>query len=128
VDLIISGDTNIYPAEVESVLHQHPAVAEAVVVGLPDEDWGQRVHAIVQLRPEATATGTAADLNRHCRVHLSAYKCPKTYEFLASLPRDDIGKVRRSALAQERAGAAATSPGTPPAPPPAPPLRPGATR
>ncbi len=99
-DLIISGDANVYPAEVEGVLHQHPAVAEAVVIGLPDEDWGQRVHAMVQLRPAAAAT--ARDLDQHCRTQLSAYKCPKTWEFVASLPRDDVGKVRRIALAQER--------------------------
>ena len=100
-DLIISGDANVYPAEVEGALHRHADVAEAAVIGLPDDSWGQRVHAIVQLRPGARAT--AADLDRHCRAFLSAYKCPKTWEFVAALPRDDIGKVRRTALARERA-------------------------
>jgi bile acid-coenzyme A ligase len=99
-DMIISGGANVYPAEVEAALSEHPDVVDAAVVGLPDPEWGSRVHAIVQLRSEghAGALPTAEDLRRHCRERLAAYKVPKTVEFTAALPRSAAGKLRRSAL------------------------------
>ena len=101
-DLIISGGANVYPAEVEAALSEHPGVADVVVVGLPDETWGKRVHAITQPYDIDTHPSDA-ELNAWCRERLSAYKCPKTYEFIGELPRNEAGKIRRSALAAERA-------------------------
>lgn len=101
VDLIISGGANIYPAEVEAALMQHPMVADVAVIGLPDEDIGKRVHAIIQ--PSDPHHPPASEiLHEHCRARLSPYKVPASYELVAILPRDDSGKIRRSALVNER--------------------------
>lgn len=100
-DLIISGGANVVPAEVEAALGEHPAVADVVVVGIRDEDWGQRVHAVVQLRKTEPAP-SAEGLREFAKARLSSYKVPKTIEFLDELPRSDMGKIRRSALAAER--------------------------
>jgi bile acid-coenzyme A ligase len=94
-DLIISGGINIYPAEVEEVLQQHPGVEDAVVVGRDDEDWGKRVHAVVQLKPDHAVS--VAELRDYCRAKLEAEKVPKSIEFRA-IPRDEAGKVRRASL------------------------------
>ncbi len=99
-DLILSGGANVYPAEVECALLEHPRVSDAVVVGVADPDWGQRVHALVQLRDPAPLD--VAELDRHCRVRLAPYKVPKSYELVADFPRDEAGKIRRSAIAAER--------------------------
>ena len=96
-DLIISGGVNVYPAEVEAALTTHPAVADAVVVGLADQDWGQRVHAVVELRSGAQAT--PAELIQTCRERLAPAKVPKSVEIVAAIPRSEAGKVRRSAVA-----------------------------
>ena len=96
-DMIISGGANVYPAEVEAALSEHPGVVDVVVVGRPDPEWGARVHAIVQLR-EDEGTVAAEDLRAHCRDRLAAYKVPKTFEFTEELPRSVAGKLRRSAL------------------------------
>jgi bile acid-coenzyme A ligase len=101
VDMIVTGGANVYPAEVEAALTEHPAVADVAVIGVPDAEWGKRVHAVVQVR-EGIGAPSAARLNDHCRERLASYKAPKTYEFVARLPRDDAGKIRRSALAAER--------------------------
>jgi bile acid-coenzyme A ligase len=103
-DLIISGGVNIYPAEVEAALTEHPNVADAAVIGLPDEEWGKRVHAIVELGNDAEKP-SAEELMRWMRSRLAPYKLPKCIEFLPSLPRDQSGKIRRAALAKERATA-----------------------
>jgi bile acid-coenzyme A ligase len=103
VDLIIVGGSNVYPAEVEAVLLQHPQVEDAAVIGLPDDDLGRRVHAIIQ--PLDPAQSPSADvLDEYCRARLARYKVPKSYEFVAVLPRDDAGKIRRSSLVAERTG------------------------
>ena len=96
IDMIISGGVNIYPAEVESVLHEHPAVAEAAVIGIPDERWGESVKAVVALRPGAAATED--ELIEFCRTHLADYKRPRSVEFMAELPRDAAGKVLKRKL------------------------------
>jgi bile acid-coenzyme A ligase len=101
VDLIITGGANVYPAEVEAVLSGHPAIGDVVVIGVPDTDWGKRVHAIVQPADLANPP-TVANLDAHCRERLAAYKVPKTYEFTDSFLRSEAGKVRRSALVAER--------------------------
>jgi bile acid-coenzyme A ligase len=101
-DLIITGGANVYPAEVEAALTEHPDVADVVVIGVPDHEWGKRVHAVVQPRL-GLIPPTPAALDRHCRERLVAYKAPKTYEFVTDFPRNDAGKIQRSALATARA-------------------------
>jgi bile acid-coenzyme A ligase len=101
VDLIISGGANIYPAEVEAPLSQHPDVVDVVVIGIPDDDWGKRVHAIVHPR-DIDNPPTVSALDAWAREHLASYKVPKTYEFLPELPRDGAGKIRRTTLVAER--------------------------
>lgn len=105
-DLILSGGANIYPAEVEAALSAHPLVADIAVIGLPDDDWGQRVHAIVQT-VDASAPPSTAELDAYCRARLAAYKRPKSYEFVDRVLRNESGKLRRSDLAAERRGDAA---------------------
>lgn len=101
VDMIISGGANVYPAEVEGALTEHAGVADAVVIGLPDEEWGERVHAIIQ-PTEMGAPPSTDELREHCRARLAAYKVPKTVEMIARLPRTEAGKIRRSDLVRER--------------------------
>ena len=99
-DLILSGGANIYPAEVEAALDAHPDVLTSAVVGLPDDDLGQRVHAIVQRREGGEVS--AADLIGHLEQRLVRYKVPRSIEFSDTPLRDDAGKVRRSALREAR--------------------------
>jgi acyl-CoA synthetase (AMP-forming)/AMP-acid ligase II len=95
-DMIISGGVNIYPAEIEDVLHRHPAVEDAAVFGVPDPEWGERVHAAVQLR--AGAVLTPADVTAFCRRHLADYKAPREVSFHADFPRDTAGKLVKRVL------------------------------
>ncbi|MEZ5100016.1 MAG: AMP-binding protein [Thermoleophilia bacterium] len=95
-DMIISGGVNIYPREIEEVLHLHPAVAEAAVVGVQDDYWGEAVKAIVALRADATASED--DLLDHCAQSLARYKLPKQLVFVDALPRNAAGKVLRREL------------------------------
>jgi bile acid-coenzyme A ligase len=99
-DLILSGGSNIYPAEVEAALDAHPDVMSSIVIGLPDEDLGQRVHAIVQLAPSAS-TGEE-DLLTFLATLLVRYKIPRSFEFGDEPLRDDAGKARRTKLAADR--------------------------
>jgi bile acid-coenzyme A ligase len=99
-DLIITGGVNVYPAEVEAALAEHPAIAESVVFGVPDAEWGKCVHAVVELREGSSAT--QEDIRTHCAELLSKAKVPKTVEFVEQLPRSDAGKIRRNQLAAER--------------------------
>lgn len=97
VDMISPGGANVYPAEVENVLDGHPKVLSSVVVGLPDEDLGQRVHALVEAVP-----GTSAEeLIAYVGEHLVRYKVPRSVEFIDRPLRDDAGKVRRSRMRDE---------------------------
>lgn len=100
-DMIVSGGSNVFPAEVEASLLEHPAVSDAAVVGLPDPEWGQRVHAIVEPR-DLSRPPTADELALFCRDRLMPYKVPKTYELVDELPRDPSGKLRRGQLRAER--------------------------
>lgn len=100
-DLIISGGANVYPAEVEAALTEHPSVGDVAVIGIPDDDWGKRVHAVIQWRDDVGVVNEF-ELREHCRVRLASYKTPKTWEFVEQLPRDEAGKIRRSALVAER--------------------------
>ena len=92
--MIISGGANIYPAEVENVLYAHPAVADVAVLGVPDEEFGEQVKAIVERRSPVTED----ELIDFCRSRMSHYKCPKSVDFVESLPRDPNGKVRKRLL------------------------------
>ena len=96
-DMIVCRGRNVYPAEVEAALDAHPAVRSSAVVGLPDEDLGQSIHAIV----EADAV-SEDELAAHVREHLVHYKVPQTFEFVDQPVRDASGKVRRSALRDAR--------------------------
>jgi bile acid-coenzyme A ligase len=101
-DLILRGGANIYPAEVEAALDAHPDVGSSVAIGLPDAEMGQRVHAIVQLKAEAAERLNVVDLHRFLTERIARYKVPESYEFTENYLRDDAGKVRRSALRDER--------------------------
>ena len=101
-DVINSGGVNIYSAEVEGGLLSHPAVGDAAVIGIPHDDWGETVLAVVE--PKAgieTGPALAAELIEHCRVHLAHYKCPRGIEFLAELPRADNGKLYKRRIRDE---------------------------
>ncbi len=105
-DMILSGGANIYPAEIESALAEHRAVLSSAVIGLPDEDLGQMVHAVVQVDPAIGTTGIdESELRQFLGERLVRYKVPRTFEFTVDTVRDDAGKVRRSALAAERSDA-----------------------
>ena len=106
-DMIVSGGANVYPAEVEAALSEHPAVADMAVIGLPDEEWGRRVHAVIE-SADRRAPASIDELRRHCRERLTAYKVPKSYEFVDRLPRTEAGKINRSALTEARKTAAPT--------------------
>ena len=97
VDMISPGGANVYPAEVENVLDAHPKVRSSVVVGLPDEDLGQRVHALVEAAPGTTAE----ELMAYVGERLVRYKVPRSVEFVDGPLRDDAGKVRRSRMRDE---------------------------
>jgi long-chain acyl-CoA synthetase len=98
-DVIISGGVNVYPAEVDAVLLAHPAVADACCVGAPNDEWGEEVRAVVQLEVGVVPDDALArELLEHCRSHLAHYKCPRSVEFAASLPRLDSGKIQRRKL------------------------------
>ncbi len=96
-DMILVGGANVFPAEIEAALNEHPAVGSSAVIGLPHDDKGNRIHAIVQ------ATGVTSDeLLHHLAERLVSYKRPRTFEFVTDPLRDDAGKVRRTALRAER--------------------------
>jgi len=94
--MVISGGVNIYPAEVEAVLHAHPAVADAAVIGVPDDQWGESVKAIVQLRPGASAT--AEELIAFCDTRIAGYKKPRSVDFVDEIPREPAGKLLKRKL------------------------------
>jgi len=95
-DMIITGGENVYSTEVEDALYAHPAVLEAAVIAVPDERWGERVHAIVVLREGQSADADA--LTAHCRSRIAGYKVPRSYDFLPSLPKTGSGKIQKALL------------------------------
>lgn len=97
--MIVSGGVNVYPQEVEDLLVTHPAVADVAVFGIPDPEMGEAVHAVVQpVDPAAAGADLAEALLAHCRAHLARYKCPRTIDFEAELPRSDAGKLYKRRL------------------------------
>ena len=98
-DMIISGGVNIYPAEIEAVLHSYPDVLDAAVFGIPSEEWGEAVHAVVQAKAGRTLDLDA--LRAHASEHLGSYKRPRSYEIRDELPRTDSGKLLKRVLRDE---------------------------
>jgi long-chain acyl-CoA synthetase len=99
IDMIISGGVNIYPAEIENVLIQHPKVADVGVIGVPNDDWGEEVKALVQLREGLEPSeDLIAELGEFCRTNLAGYKVPRSIEFREQLPRTDTGKLLKREL------------------------------
>ncbi|TQM11354.1 acyl-CoA synthetase [Pseudonocardia kunmingensis] len=107
-DLIISGGVNVYPREIEDVLVLHPAVADVAVIGLPDEEMGQRVHAVVQPAAQELPDTLADELIAFCRERIAGFKVPRTFTFDREFPRLPSGKVLRRVLV-ERYGPASSS-------------------
>ena len=95
-ELIIRGGYNVYPSEIENVLHAHPLIAEAAVVGIPDERLGEEVMAVVVLRPAMDLL--EPELRSYCREQLAAYKCPRVFQFRSELPKNTLGKVLKDEL------------------------------
>lgn len=95
-DMIISGGENVYSAEVENIIARHPAVMMCAVIGVPHEQWGESVHAVVVLKPGAQTSEEA--LRAHCRDYIAGYKCPKTVEFREALPLSGAGKILKREL------------------------------
>jgi bile acid-coenzyme A ligase len=103
VDMIVTGGANVYPAEVETALIDHPAIADIVVVGLRDLEWGRRVHAIVE-PADLAAPPTDGDVIAYAKSRLAAYKVRKTIEIVDAIPRSEATKVNRRALVEARGG------------------------
>jgi bile acid-coenzyme A ligase len=100
VDMIVSGGANVYPAEVEAAVSEHADVADVVVIGLDDAEWGKRVHAVVQLNEGADVSEET--LKAYAGERLTGYKVPKTIEFVAAIPRSEATKINRAALIAQR--------------------------
>lgn len=107
-DLIIRGGENVYPKEVENVLLEHPEIADAAVVGTPDEAYGERVVAFIVRRDEALSRETVLG---YCRQHLAGFKCPAEVLFVRELPRNSVGKVLKTALRGQAAARTGSAPG-----------------
>jgi len=99
IDMIISGGVNIYPAEVEAALLSHPAVGDAAVFGIPNEEWGEEVKAVVEpAAGHAASPELAEELQTHCAGLLARYKCPRSVDFTEAMPRDPNGKLYKRRL------------------------------
>jgi fatty-acyl-CoA synthase len=99
-DMILSGGENVYPQEVEELLAGHDAIADAAVVGVPDEDFGQRLAAFVVAKEGKNAT--PEELRDYVKASLARYKVPREIEFLDELPRTSTGKLKRNALVERK--------------------------
>ena len=94
--MIISGGMNIYPAEIEAALDQHPEIYDVAVFGIPSEEWGEAVHATVVLSPGSSLTGE--EITAFARENLASYKVPRSVDFTGELPRTGSGKVLKRQL------------------------------
>jgi long-chain acyl-CoA synthetase len=98
-DMIISGGVNIYPAEIEGVLSAHPSVGDVAVIGVPDDEWGEQVKAIIELTAGSTPSDAlAANMIDYCRQNLAGFKIPRSIEFVDELPRTEAGKLYKRLL------------------------------
>ena len=112
-DLIISGGVDVYPAEVEAALLEHPAVGDAAVIGVPDPEWGEAVVAVVEPQPGIEAGDELAGaLVAHCRDNLAHDKCPRRVDFTDALPRAESGKLYKRRMRQEYRTAAGVTAGS----------------
>ena len=98
-DMIISGGENIYPAEVENAVFAHPDIADAAVIGVPDEKWGESVKAIVVTKPDTNPS--PEEIIAFTKERIAGYKCPKSIDFIEALPRNPSGKVLRKDLREK---------------------------
>ena len=99
IDMIISGGVNIYPAEIEGILVSHPAIADAAVFGIPNEEFGEEVKAAVELAEDVQPSeDLAEEIREHCREHLAGYKVPRSIDFEDTLPRHPTGKLYKRIL------------------------------
>jgi acyl-CoA synthetase (AMP-forming)/AMP-acid ligase II len=98
-DMIITGGENVFPREVEEVLYRHPAISEAAVIGVPDEKWVERVHAVVVLKQGQEST--EADITGFCKQHLAGYKAPRSVEFVDALPKNPQGKILKREIREK---------------------------
>jgi long-chain acyl-CoA synthetase len=101
-DMIITGGENVYPREVEEVLYRHPAVLEAAVIGVPDEKWVERVHAVIVLKEGQKATGD--EIIKFCKENLARYKAPRSVEFVPVLPKNPQGKILKREIRERCSG------------------------
>jgi long-chain acyl-CoA synthetase len=99
-DMVLRGGVNIYPAEIEAVLQQHPDVVDCAVFGVPDHRLGEELQALVEVRRAVSVD----DLREHCRRHLAEFKVPRYVQTVEALPRDPVGKVLKRRLRDERWG------------------------
>ena len=104
-DMYISGGENVYPAEVENVLYQLPQIAEAAIIGIPDEKWGEVGLAFIALKPNESLSDE--DIINHCLKNLAKFKIPKSVEFIEALPRNATGKVLKRTLREQKLGKSA---------------------
>ena len=95
-DMIISGGENVYPAEVEDAVYSHPAVEDVAVIGVPDDKWGEAIKAFVVVKDDVEVS--ADDIIRFARTRIAKFKCPKTIDFIDTLPRNPSGKILRREL------------------------------
>ena len=95
-DMIITGGENVYSAEVENALAKHPAIAAVAVIGVPDPDWGERVHAVVVLLPGQNVT--EEQLRAHCKTLIAGYKAPRSVDFVDAMPMSGAGKILKREL------------------------------
>ena len=95
-DMIVTGGENVYSTEVENAIATHDAVAAVAVVGLPDDKWGERVHAVVVLHPDAAVT--EEDIREHAKSSIAGYKSPRTVDFVDALPVSGAGKILKRDL------------------------------
>ena len=108
--MIISGGVNIYPQETENLLSGHPAVLDVAVIGVPNEDLGEEVKAVVQLAdPDAASPELAQELISYCRERMAHFKCPRTVDFVVELPRTETGKLVKRLLRDQYWAGHATS-------------------
>jgi long-chain acyl-CoA synthetase len=97
-DMIIRGGENIYPREIDEVLYQHPDIAAAAVIGVPDDVYGEEVAAVVVLKPGVNAS--EQEVIDYCKARLADFKCPKTVRFVEDIPKGPTGKLLKRELAK----------------------------
>jgi long-chain acyl-CoA synthetase len=103
--MVVSGGVNIYPAESEQALQRHPAVVDVACIGVPDNEMGEQLIAVVQLQPGAVGSPElAAELDAFCKDALAGYKRPRAFRFTDALPRNAMGKLDKKALRAEHRG------------------------